>query len=49
VVAVSAFAPKQPEKPIVSGFSHGNIGSILSVDPELVITFSDVQAGWQRA
>src|SRR5260370_10080323 len=44
VVAVSAFAPKQPQKPVVSGFSHGNIENIVQADPELVITFSDVQA-----
>jgi iron complex transport system substrate-binding protein len=45
VVAVSAFAPKEPEKPIVSGFSRGNTENIIRVGPELVITFSDVQAG----
>ena len=45
VVAVSAFAPKTPAKPIVSGFSRGNIENIIRADPELVITFSDVQAG----
>jgi iron complex transport system substrate-binding protein len=45
VVGVSSFAPKKPEKPIVSGFSRGNIENIIRVDPELVITFSDVQAG----
>src|SRR5258708_1294145 len=44
VVAVSAFAPKQPQKPVVSGFSHGNIENIVQANPELVITFSDVQA-----
>src|SRR5260370_27680151 len=44
VVAVSAFAPKQPKRPVVSGFSHGNIENIVQADPELVITFSDVQA-----
>jgi iron complex transport system substrate-binding protein len=44
VVAVSAFAPKKPAKPIVSGFSRGNIETIIRVDPELVVTFSDVQA-----
>src|SRR5258707_1382777 len=44
VVAVCAFAPKQPQKPVVSGFSHGNIEDIVQADPELVITFSDVQA-----
>ena len=44
VVAVSAFAPKQLQKRVVSGFSHGNIENIVQTDPELVITFSDVQA-----
>jgi iron complex transport system substrate-binding protein len=44
VVAVSAFAPRQPQKRVVSGFSHGNIENIIQADPELVITFSDVQA-----
>src|SRR5260370_4666303 len=44
VVAVSAFAPKQPKRPVVSGFSHGNIENIVQADPELAITFSDVQA-----
>src|SRR5258708_21036657 len=44
VVAVSAFAPKQPQKPVVSGFSHGNIEDIVQADPALGITFSDVQA-----
>jgi len=45
VVAVSAFASRQPAKPIVSGFSHGNVENIVRVEPELVVTFSDVQAG----
>jgi iron complex transport system substrate-binding protein len=44
VVAVSAYAPKQPQKRVVSGFSHGHIENIIQMDPELVITFSDVQA-----
>jgi iron complex transport system substrate-binding protein len=45
VVAVSAFAGREPAKPIVSGFSSGNVENIVGADPELVITFSDVQAG----
>ena len=45
VVGVSVFAPKRPEKKVVSGFSSGNVKSILGTNPELVITFSDVQAG----
>ena len=44
-MAVSAFASRQPAKPIVSGFSHGNVENIVRADPELVVTFSDVQAG----
>ena len=34
----------RPQKRVVSGFSHGNIENIIRTDPELVITFSDVQA-----
>ena len=45
VVAVSAFASRQLAKPIVCGFSRGNVENIVRVDPELVVTFSDVQAG----
>jgi len=33
-----------PENEVVSGFSDGNIASVLESIPELVITFSDVQA-----
>jgi iron complex transport system substrate-binding protein len=45
VVGVSAFArvPGLP-KPVVSGFSSGNLSRVLSMAPDLVITFSDVQA-----
>ncbi|MBV8097976.1 MAG: ABC transporter substrate-binding protein [Verrucomicrobia bacterium] len=45
VVAVSAFASRQAAKPIVSGFSHGNVENVVRANPELVVTFSDVQAG----
>lgn len=45
VAGVSAFCPNHaPKKPIVFGFSTGHIDRILAVDPDLVITFSDVQA-----
>jgi iron complex transport system substrate-binding protein len=45
VVGVSAFAPKHsPSKPIVSGFASGNVGQIIALSPDLVISFSDVQA-----
>jgi iron complex transport system substrate-binding protein len=45
VVGVSAFAPKHmPAKPVVSGFASGNVERILALSPDLVISFSDVQA-----
>jgi iron complex transport system substrate-binding protein len=45
VVGVTAFAPKHlPAKPVVSGFSAGNTERILALSPDLVISFSDVQA-----
>ena len=45
VAGVSAFCPNHvPKKPIVFGFSTGHIDRILAVQPDLVITFSDVQA-----
>jgi iron complex transport system substrate-binding protein len=45
VVGVSAFAPKHlPVKPIVSGFATGKVEQILAVAPDLVISFSNVQA-----
>lgn len=34
-----------PSKPRVSGFSSANLDHIVRLDPDLVITFSDVQAG----
>jgi iron complex transport system substrate-binding protein len=46
VVAVSAFCSNRlSERPIVSGFSTANLPKILETSPDLVITFSDVQAG----
>lgn len=47
VAGVTAFfnAPAEaPPKPIVSGFNSGNLESIERLDPDLIITFSDVQA-----
>ena len=45
VVGVSAFAPKHfPAKQIVSGFASGSVERVLAVAPDLVISFSGVQA-----
>ena len=46
VVAVSAFADQSGlrRKPVVSGFSTGEAARILAHSPDLVLTFSDVQA-----
>lgn len=45
VVGVTAFAPKHfPPKPVVSGFALGSVERILALGPDLVISFSDVQA-----
>jgi iron complex transport system substrate-binding protein len=46
VAAVSAFAPKlmRDGRAIVGGFSTLNITDLLAIEPDLVITFSDVQA-----
>jgi iron complex transport system substrate-binding protein len=47
VAGVTAYfiAPADaPPKPRVSGFSSANIGEIEKLEPDLVITFSDVQA-----
>lgn len=45
VVGVTAFAPEHfPAKPVVSGFASGNVERILALSPDLVISFSDVQA-----
>lgn len=48
VVGVTAYFELPPNalpKPRVSGFSSANLASILDLKPDLVITFSDVQAG----
>jgi iron complex transport system substrate-binding protein len=47
VVGISAYCPIAPEaarKPVVSGFSSALIQRIAELQPDLVITYSDVQA-----
>lgn len=46
VAAVSAFAPAamRAGRPVVGGFSTLRMADLLSIEPDLVITFSDVQA-----
>jgi iron complex transport system substrate-binding protein len=47
VVGISAYASRPPEarsKPRVSAFKDANYGKILDLTPDLVLTFSDVQA-----
>lgn len=48
IAGITGYATKPPrarkEKPKVSGFSSAKIDRILAVNPDLVITFSDLQA-----
>ncbi len=47
IVGVSAYAKRPPEvrtKPRVAAFQNANIDAILALNPDLVLTFSDVQA-----
>jgi iron complex transport system substrate-binding protein len=46
VVAVSAYAEQSglPRRPVVSGFSTGDVDRILAHGPDVVLAFSDVQA-----
>jgi iron complex transport system substrate-binding protein len=47
IVGVSGFTTRPPEarrKPRVSAFSSADFDSILQLEPDLVLTFSDVQA-----
>jgi iron complex transport system substrate-binding protein len=48
IVGVSGYAVRPPqvrrEKPRVSAFISADIGKILALDPDLVLTFSDLQA-----
>lgn len=48
VVGVTAYFEPPPDaapKPRVSGFSSASVENILRLNPDLVIAFSDVQAG----
>jgi iron complex transport system substrate-binding protein len=47
IVGISAYASRPPEarsKPRVSAFKNANYERILNLNPDLVLTFSDVQA-----
>jgi iron complex transport system substrate-binding protein len=48
IVGVSGYAVRPPqvrrEKPRVSAFATANVPKILALDPDLVLTFSDLQA-----
>lgn len=48
VVGISAWTVRPPEaraeKPVVSGFTGGNVEKIAALEPDLVIGFSDIQA-----
>lgn len=44
VTAYFELPPGVPPKPRISGFSSANLTAILELKPDLVITFSDVQA-----
>jgi iron complex transport system substrate-binding protein len=48
IVGISGYVVRPPqarrEKPRVSAFTSANIGKILALDPDLVLTFSDLQA-----
>ncbi|HUB28768.1 MAG TPA: cobalamin-binding protein [Terracidiphilus sp.] len=51
IVGVSGYATRPPEarkKPRVSAFRNANIDAILALKPDLVLTFSDVQADIAR-
>jgi iron complex transport system substrate-binding protein len=51
IVGVTGYATRPPEvrrKPRVSAFSTANCDAILDLKPDLVLTFSDVQAGITR-
>ena len=51
IVGVSVYAERPPEarsKPRVSAFQKANIDKILDLEPDLVLTFSDVQAEISR-
>ena len=48
IVGISGYVVRPPlarhEKPRVSAFTSANIGKILALQPDLVLTFSDLQA-----
>lgn len=47
IVGVSGFVTRPPQvrtKPRISSFSDANVEAILALNPDLVLTFSDVQA-----
>lgn len=51
IVGISAYASRPAEarsKPRVSAFKDANFDKILALNPDLVLTFSDVQAGISR-
>jgi iron complex transport system substrate-binding protein len=51
IVGVSGYAQRPPEvrsKPRVAAFRDANIDAILDLKPDLVLTFSDVQADITR-
>lgn len=49
IVGISGYAVRPPqvsrEKPRVSAFTSADLPKILVLDPDLVLTFSDLQAG----
>src|SRR5246127_3501605 len=49
IVGISGYVVRPPqarrEKPRVSAFTPANIDKILALKPDLVLTFSDLQAG----
>ena len=52
IAGVSAFSVHPPEarneKPVISGFTYGNISKILKLKPDLVLAYSDLQAEMVR-
>jgi iron complex transport system substrate-binding protein len=51
IVGVSGFSHRPPQvraKPRVSGFNSANIDAIFDLNPDLILTFSDVQADITR-
>jgi len=51
IVGVSGFCVRPPgvrrEKPRVSAFTSADVPKILALEPDLVLTFSDLQAAHQ--